>query len=148
MALERRDRHSEDIPFLDSHNSHAPISTSTSPSPSTPTHRADPDLQDDGASDDGKSLEPNAIDPNLRLRLMVTLFTMILAVEVGLVMAGGPVTRIYESIVCREYYAQYDPTQIASNGQVDEELCKIKDVQSELAAVKGYMEFFDGILSM
>ncbi|PLB46300.1 MFS general substrate transporter [Aspergillus steynii IBT 23096] len=137
MPLERRDRESEDVPFLAS-DSHLP---------SMPHRQNDlaEDFDDKSVGDDD---QPNAIDPNLRLRLMVTLFTMILAVEVGLVMAGGPVTRIYESIVCRDYYAHYDPTQIASNGQVDEELCKIKDVQSELAAVKGYMEFFDGILSI
>lgn len=82
-----------------------------------------------------------------RLRLMLTLFAMILAVEVGICMSNGPVTRIYESIACREYYAQYDPTQIGADGEVQEELCKVKAVQQDLAAVKGYMEFFDGILS-
>ncbi|KAH8427084.1 putative MFS transporter [Aspergillus melleus] len=138
MSLEHRGRDSEDVPFLDDNATSTP-------------HRADFDVESDSDStefDKTPRDEPNAIDPNLRMRLMVTLFTMILAVEVGLVMAHGPVTRIYESIVCREYYAQYDPTQIPSNGQVDEELCKVKDVQSELAAVKGYMEFFDGILSI
>ncbi|PYI07673.1 MFS transporter [Aspergillus sclerotiicarbonarius CBS 121057] len=83
----------------------------------------------------------------IRFRLMVTLFAMILAVEVGICMSNGPVTRIYESIACREYYAQYDPTQIGVDGEVKEELCKVKAVQQDLAAVKGYMEFFDGILS-
>ncbi|GFF44705.1 inner membrane transport protein YajR [Aspergillus udagawae] len=62
-------------------------------------------------------------------------------------MANGPMTRIYESIACRQYYAEYDPRQIAADGQVPESLCKIKEVQTELAAVKGYMEFFDGVLS-
>ncbi|KAA8644006.1 hypothetical protein EYZ11_010863 [Aspergillus tanneri] len=92
--------------------------------------------------------EPHAIDSKLRTRLMITLFAMVLSVEVGLVMASGPITRIYESIACREYYAQYNPKQIGSNGEVDEKLCKLKEIQSELAAVKGYMEFFDGILSI
>ncbi|OJJ96603.1 hypothetical protein ASPACDRAFT_81267 [Aspergillus aculeatus ATCC 16872] len=87
------------------------------------------------------------INKKIRFRLMVTLFAMILAVEVGICMSNGPVTRIFESIACREYYAQYDPTQIGANGQVDEDLCKIKEVQQDLAAVKGYMEFFDGTLS-
>ncbi|GCB18867.1 hypothetical protein AAWM_01752 [Aspergillus awamori] len=82
-----------------------------------------------------------------RFRLMLTLFAMILAVEVGICMSNGPVTRIYESIACREYYAQHDPTQIGADGEVQEELCKVKAVQQDLAAVKGYMEFFDGILS-
>ncbi|KAL2834607.1 major facilitator superfamily domain-containing protein [Aspergillus pseudoustus] len=88
------------------------------------------------------------IDGAIRSRLMITLFTMVLAVEVGFVMAGGPMTRIYESIACREHYTQFDPTKIGSDGQVAEELCKGKEVQSEVAAVKGYMEFFEGVLSV
>ena len=46
------------------------------------------------------------------------------------------------------YYLEQDPSQIGADGQVQEELCKVKDVQTEVAAVKGYMEFFDGLLSM
>ncbi|PYH94638.1 MFS transporter [Aspergillus ellipticus CBS 707.79] len=87
------------------------------------------------------------LDRKIHFRLMVTLFAMILAVEVGVSMSNGPVTRIYESIACREYYTQHDPTQIGVDGQVKEELCKVKAVQQDLAAVKGYMEFFDGSLS-
>lgn len=73
---------------------------------------------------------------------------MILTVEMGMAMAIGPITRISEAIACREYYAQHDPTKIGADGHVAEEFCKVKDVQTELAAVKGYMEFFDGLLSM
>ncbi|RAL13859.1 MFS general substrate transporter [Aspergillus homomorphus CBS 101889] len=91
--------------------------------------------------------EVSAVNKKIRFRLMVTLFAMLIAVEVGICMSNGPVTRIYESIACREYYSHYDPTQIGANGQVDEDLCKIKEVQQDLAAVKGYMEFFDGTLS-
>ncbi|PYH82499.1 MFS general substrate transporter [Aspergillus uvarum CBS 121591] len=97
--------------------------------------------------DEEEDEDVKLLNKKIRFRLMVTLFAMILAVEVGICMSNGPVTRIFESIACREYYAQYDPTQIGANGQVDEDLCKIKEVQQDLAAVKGYMEFFDGTLS-
>ncbi|PWY74355.1 MFS general substrate transporter, partial [Aspergillus heteromorphus CBS 117.55] len=120
----------EDAPFLDAGEPSLPL-----------------DDQDDDSAPKPYTEERREIDRKIRFRLMVTLFAMILAVEVGVCMSNGPVTRIYESIACREYYAQYDPTQIAADGQVPEELCKIKAVQQDLAAVKGYMEFFDGILS-
>ncbi|KAL4893000.1 MFS general substrate transporter [Aspergillus ambiguus] len=129
MPPEPNDFDREDAPFL----------------PSAESSHRDPKHHDDekqGAE------TPRLIDPKLRFRLMVTLFTMILAVEVGAVMAGGPMTRIYESIACREYFAENDPRQIGANGEVEESLCKIKEVQTELAAVKGYMEFFDGLLSI
>lgn len=101
--------------------------------------------------DEPKHHESEERDPasqKLRLRLLLTLFAVVLAVEMGLNMADSPMVRIYESITCRHYYAQHDSSQIGADGQVEEELCKVKDVQTELAAVKGYMEFFDGLLSM
>lgn len=84
----------------------------------------------------------------LRLRLMVTLFAMILAVETGNAMVSGPTTRIYESIACRQFYEVQDPTRIGPDGQVPEELCKSKEVQGEVAMVTGYGEFFDGLFSI
>jgi hypothetical protein len=131
MPPEPSDFDREDAPFLPS-SSH------------TPKHHDEPELDEKHGAE---TETPRVIDPKLRFRLMVTLFAMILAVEVGVVMAGGPMTRIYESIACREYFAANDPRQIGANGEVSESLCKIKEVQTELAAVKGYMEFFDGLLS-
>ncbi|KAL3471960.1 major facilitator superfamily domain-containing protein [Aspergillus californicus] len=106
-------------------------------------------LQDDARdSADAHLPKKHTINPEIRSRLMITLLAMVLAVEVGFVMAGGPMTRIYESIACREHFVVFDPTKIGSDGQVAEEFCKGKEVQSEVAAVKGYMEFFEGILSV
>lgn len=124
------DRDEEDAPFLTSHDhgahSHSSIHQGT-----------------------GTGKDSVIINGTIRSRLMVTLFTMVLAVEVGFVMAGGPMTRIYEAIACREHYAQVDPSKIGADGrgQVPEEFCKGKVVQSEIAAVNGYMEFFAGVMS-
>ncbi|KAJ5179939.1 hypothetical protein N7492_003149 [Penicillium capsulatum] len=79
-------------------------------------------------------------------RLKVTLFAMVLAVEIGFAFLEGPMVRIMEAIACRQYYGQTDPTKIGANGQVPEEMCKGAEVQAELAAVKGYHMFFDGLL--
>ncbi|OJJ31597.1 hypothetical protein ASPWEDRAFT_32219 [Aspergillus wentii DTO 134E9] len=82
----------------------------------------------------------------IRFRLMVTLFAIVLAVEMGFIMFSGPLIRIYESVTCRKHYREYDPSQIGADGNVDEKLCKINEVQTELAAIQGYMEFFDGLI--
>ncbi|KAL5051391.1 hypothetical protein BDW71DRAFT_170919 [Aspergillus fruticulosus] len=125
----------EDVPFLPpEHNQGIQQNPSHSQS-STRAH---------GYSGKGSVVINGAI----RSRLMITLLAMVLAVEVGFVMAGGPMTRIYESIACREYFTQVDPAKIGSDRQVPEELCKLKEVQSEIAAVTGYMEFFQGVLSV
>ncbi|KAL5335464.1 major facilitator superfamily domain-containing protein [Aspergillus crustosus] len=128
----------EDIPFLShpdqyqddhDHDHH----TSTSSSTRNGNAKESPGVVIDGA---------------FRFRFMLTLFSIVLAVEVGYVMAGGPMTRIYESIVCTAHYTATDPSKIDIHGQVPEVLCKGKEVQSEVAAVKGYMEFFEGVLSV
>ncbi|CEJ62285.1 hypothetical protein PMG11_10787 [Penicillium brasilianum] len=83
----------------------------------------------------------------ITFRLKLILFAMVLAVEVGFAFLEGPMVRIMESIACRQYYTEADPTKIGANGQVPEELCKLAEIQAELAAVKGYHMFFDGLLS-
>lgn len=84
----------------------------------------------------------------ISIRLKITLFALILAVEVGFAFLEGPMVRIMESIACRQYYIVVDPTKIGVDNQAPEEFCKIAEVQAELAAVKGYHMFFDGLLSM
>ncbi|KAJ5346313.1 hypothetical protein N7541_008795 [Penicillium brevicompactum] len=83
---------------------------------------------------------------SISFRFKVILFSMILAVEVGFAFLEGPMVRIMEAIACRQHYLNADPTKIGVDGQVPESLCKIAEVQAELAAVKGYHMFFDGTI--
>ena len=94
--------------------------------------------------------QPNQhfLDKRIGLRLRFILFAMVLAVEVGFSFLDGPMVRIMESIACRQFYIQADPSKVGVDNQVPEELCKGAEVQAELAAVKGYHMFFDGLLSM
>ncbi|KAL4933327.1 putative MFS transporter [Aspergillus undulatus] len=126
----------EDAPFLTRHSQDVETRSSKLPGAKLPP------------GENGKETSGVIINGAIRQRLMITLLIMTLAVEVGFVMAGGPMTRIYESIACREHFSQFDPSKLGSDGQVPEELCKGKEVQSEVAAVKGYMEFFEGMLSI
>lgn len=90
----------------------------------------------------------NAAAKKIGFRLKLILFMMILAVDIGFAFLEGPMVRILESIACRQYFAGVDPSKIGVNGNVPEDQCKVAEVQAELAAVKGYHMFFDGILSM
>ncbi|KAJ5668671.1 hypothetical protein N7462_009741 [Penicillium macrosclerotiorum] len=101
----------------------------------------------DGKPDRSAETHANASVSKITFRLKIILFAMILAVEVGFAFLEGPMVRIMESIACGQYYSQADPSKIGANGQVPEELCKLAEIQSELAAVKGYHMFFDGLLS-
>jgi hypothetical protein len=100
-----------------------------------------------------KSLHQNNADSaaaakKIGFRLKLILFLMILAVDIGFAFLEGPMVRILESIACRQYFAVVDPSKIGANGYIPEDQCKLPEVQSELAAVKGYHMFFDGLLSM
>jgi hypothetical protein len=126
MDRETRFEDREDAPFLSQATTALPSPTSQDPTKAL------------------KKLPTN----KLRIRLMVTLLGVILLVETGFAMTQGPVTRILESIVCKNYYLATDPTKIGSDGEVPENLCKVNEIQGEVAIIKGYGEFFDGLASM
>lgn len=123
-SLEER----EDAPFLD-------------PDPSSSAHHVH-----SKPSIGSRPVEANASASAITFRFKLILFSMILAVEIGFAFLEGPMTRIMEAITCRQYFLVADPTQIGADGQVPEAMCKIGEVQAELAAVKGYHMFFDGTL--
>ncbi|KAJ2899139.1 hypothetical protein MKZ38_003386 [Zalerion maritima] len=51
-----------------------------------------------------------------------------------------PLNRTIERRLCREYYSEHDPSLTSPDGNVDEELCKIDDVQQSLGRLQGGME--------
>lgn len=84
--------------------------------------------------------------------------TLILVLVVILQMADqlmeAPTTRIFESIYCYEYYEVHDPSKLlmpratigpGAVGGVKEELCKVAEVQSAVAALEGNQLFWTGI---
>lgn len=131
LEYEREDR--EDAPFL------APEPAQSSSTPGRPQYNE---------SKPAHSLGSDASIQKIGFRLKVTLFAMILAVDIGFSFIEGPQVRIFESIACRQFFSVTDPSQIGANGQVPEAMCKGAEVQAELAAVKGYNMFFDGLLCM
>ena len=48
-----------------------------------------------------------------------------------------PLNRIIELGFCRNYYLSHDPSVIAPDGDVSEDLCKISPVQQKLAWLEG-----------
>lgn len=73
----------------------------------------------------------NDIRPLLALLLLVNLATALYQL---------PVNRVIERRLCHEYFVQHDPSKLAPDGTVAEELCKIDDVQRGLAWIQGIME--------
>lgn len=84
---------------------------------------------------------------SLLIMLAVLLFSL------GDQWMDSPQTRIFEAIICYRYYEKADPSKLLMNrstvrpgaiGGVAEMWCKIDIVQSDLAALRGWQQLFDG----
>ena len=62
----------------------------------------------------------------------------------GTVLCESPLFRLGELSFCGTFYLEHDPTMVNETRDVDETLCKIDSVQSELAALLGLNFLFDG----
>ncbi|KAF5856323.1 hypothetical protein ETB97_007531 [Aspergillus alliaceus] len=88
----------------------------------------------------------SGLPENIRRRLVFTLVAILLAFEVGAQMIPGPMVRIIESIACTSYWRAHNPSEVPTLHHLPEQLCKIEEVQAEVATVKGYSDFLEGLL--
>jgi hypothetical protein len=51
-----------------------------------------------------------------------------------------PLNRVIEKRLCDEHYTQHDPSALGPDGSIPEELCKIDEIQKQLAWLQGIME--------
>jgi hypothetical protein len=78
--------------------------------------------------------------------------TIFLIIAVAFILTSGnalmsvPGTRIFEDIICHHYY-ESSPDQVVfiTRGFIDEDQCKGKEVQAELATLKGVWAMIDAI---
>ncbi|KAF3904137.1 hypothetical protein AA313_de0204041 [Arthrobotrys entomopaga] len=91
------------------------------------------------------------ISANSTRKALVTiiLFIVILFVfDFADSMFQAPIVRIYEDIICRNYFDIHQPEMNHSGRQIPEEQCKIAPVQKELALIRGMEPVFDAIPSL
>lgn len=86
--------------------------------------------------------------------ILIIMGVLILIVQCGDQFTEAPLTRIYESIYCYQYWEQEDPTKIllprsavgpGALGGVEEQWCKVAEVQGKIAMLKGTQLFLDCI---
>jgi hypothetical protein len=82
-----------------------------------------------------------------RTFVVVLLLLYVVFLDLGYELIQPAQTRVLESIFCRQYYEQHDPSLIGSDGRdgVDEKWCKVPGVQGELAMLKGWQLTFDSL---
>lgn len=115
--------------------------------PTTPTRPYSPYHDDEPISEDGDATF-EAPPPELH-RSTRTIIVLIFSIVFLLSLAGNllalPSLRIYEDIICRQYYAGLPGHE---GEQVDEEMCKGEEVQNQLNilfAVSGFLGAIPGI---
>jgi hypothetical protein len=91
-------------------------------------------------NDDQEAIQPS---PQRKATIAALCVVILAAVDSGLVEVLVALVRIYEDIVCSNYYAIHDPSIISPGGHPPEAMCKIEPVQSELAFIRG----FEGVFS-
>ncbi|KAH7182147.1 major facilitator superfamily domain-containing protein [Fusarium sp. MPI-SDFR-AT-0072] len=69
----------------------------------------------------------------------------ILLVDVPNFLSEVPKLRMLELGLCRDYYAAIDPSVIGRDGSVPEHLCKVHEIQSALAKMRGILGMIEGI---
>ncbi|KAF2233230.1 MFS general substrate transporter [Viridothelium virens] len=92
--------------------------------------------------------EPNRIPPPQKANPTRVVFLIALAVVVlggGEVLIANPRIRLFESIICREYYDKHETSIVKGDGWLPEHLCKIEPVESSVALLMGWQDFFDSI---
>lgn len=72
---------------------------------------------------------------------------LITIVDVGSIMVTAPQIRIFESIICYNYYKMQD-TGVIDGEIIPEYLCKINVVQDEIAFLDGWQTLFDNVPGM
>jgi hypothetical protein len=68
------------------------------------------------------------------------LLALMLLINLSASLYQLPLNRVIERQLCREYFATHDPGVVDHDGGVDEQLCKVGEIQQELAWIQGVME--------
>jgi len=79
-------------------------------------------------------------------RPVLVVWMMLLTLNFGINIATAPQTRIYEDIICRQYYSRNpSPSHYDLRQGPDESRCKAPAIQDAVNELFGWQTFFDGI---
>ncbi|RYP71762.1 hypothetical protein DL771_004574 [Monosporascus sp. 5C6A] len=69
------------------------------------------------------------------------IFALSFVADLGGSLVDTPEVRLLEMAICRDYYLEHDPSVIGPppRSYVDEELCKINEIQVDLAYIRAVM---------
>jgi hypothetical protein len=81
--------------------------------------------------------------------IILILFTILFILAFGGFLMTVPGLRLYENIICHHYYNKLQGEQhIGLDGDIDESLCKVDEVQNELNVLLAVLHFLGAIPGM
>ncbi|PYI07462.1 MFS general substrate transporter [Aspergillus sclerotiicarbonarius CBS 121057] len=98
------------------------------PSPATP-------LLENPISDDSRYQKRGGSN----VRALVICAAFIVVVDFASSLRIAPTNQLLELSVCRSYYRSVDPSTIAPDGTVPARICKIHEIQREVAVLRGWL---------
>ncbi|KAH0369008.1 MFS general substrate transporter, partial [Aureobasidium melanogenum] len=115
-----------------------------------------PLLGQNTASQNGTAIKDGKCQMSSRA-ILIVMGVLILIIQCADQFAEAPLTRIFESIYCYQYWEREDPTKIliprsaigpGALGGVEEQWCKVAEVQGKVAMLKGTQQFLECIPSL
>lgn len=64
------------------------------------------------------------------------------------VLFGAPINRLLERSICRHYYESHSPGVFSADEEIDEKLCKLGGIQTELALILGTAGFLSPLVEL
>lgn len=86
------------------------------------------------------SRTPSPTQPTPSKHSIWPLVSLLVLVHLSTVLYTLPLNRVIELRICEEHYQRHDSSSIQSDGIIPEKLCKIDEVQRQLAWLQGIME--------
>ncbi|KAL9037646.1 MAG: hypothetical protein Q9214_005608 [Letrouitia sp. 1 TL-2023] len=98
-----------------------------------------PLLEDGARAKDGVVL--NSSQQRFQRRILGPIMLLVFLADFASMLVIAPSTRLFESVVCHNFYSAVDPSVIGRDGSVDEHYCKVNPVQEELAFLQTWQTF-------
>lgn len=74
---------------------------------------------------------------------LIWCMTVLVLISISGCMTEAPQTRLYESVICRDYYNTHYPSAIGDDGNVPEAMCKIESIQGDIAMILSYQKLIN-----
>ncbi|KAF5025989.1 hypothetical protein F66182_1930 [Fusarium sp. NRRL 66182] len=78
--------------------------------------------------------------PRKRVAPIVPLLILFFLVNLSMSLYQLPSNQLIERRLCLDYYRHVDPSKMQPDGSLDEQLCKIRDINKDLGQIQGAME--------